>query len=71
MTDRENDNWKTKVLITGGVLGALAGLSTAYLLARAAEEKGSGPPQISTGDSIKMAVAVIGVVRGIAALGDR
>jgi hypothetical protein len=71
MTDRENDNWKTRVLITGGVLGALAGLSTAYLLARAAEEKGNGPPQISTSDGIKMAIAIIGVVRGIAALGDR
>jgi len=71
MTDRENDNWKTRVLITGGVLGALAGLSTAYLLARAAEEKGSGPPQIGTSDGIKMAIAIIGVVRGIAALGDR
>lgn len=64
-------NWRTKTLIIGGVIGALIGISTAYLLARTAEESGGGPPKISTGDAIKSAIGVVGLVRGIAALGDR
>jgi hypothetical protein len=71
MNETSTDNWKTKFLVIGSLLGALTGLGTAYLLARAAEEKGGGPPQITTGDAIKMAVGVFGVARGIAALGDR
>ncbi len=64
-------NWRTKTLIIGGVIGALIGVSTAYLLARTAEESSGGPPKISTGDAIKSAIGIVGLVRGIAALGDR
>ena len=63
-------NWKTKFLIGGAAIGALVGLAAAFLLTRAADERGSGPPQISTGDAMKALLGVIGVVRGIAALGD-
>lgn len=55
----------------GAFIGALVGAGTAYLLARTAEESGGGPPQISTGDAIKSAIGIVGIVRGIAALGDR
>jgi hypothetical protein len=66
-----DDNWKTKTYIVGLVVGALFGAGTAYLLVRTAEESGSGgPPSISTGDFIKSAVGIVGVMRGIAALGD-
>ena len=65
------DNWKNKTLIVGAVVGALVGLGTAYLLARTAEESGSGPPEISTGEAIRTAIGVVGIMRGIAALGDR
>jgi hypothetical protein len=65
------DNWRTKTLVVGAVVGALIGVATAYLLARTAEESGGGPPQISTGDAIKSAVGIVGLVRGIASLGDR
>ena len=65
------DNWKTKTLITGAIVGALVGAGTAYLMARTAEESGGGPPQISTGDAIKSALGIVGLMRGIAALGDR
>lgn len=64
-------NWRTKTLIVGGLIGALIGVSAAYLLARTAEERGGGPPQITTGDAIKSAIGIVGLVRGIAALGDR
>lgn len=64
------NNWKQKALIIGGVLGGTLGLFTAYLLIRTAEEKGNGPPKIETTDAIKIAIATIGAVRGIASLGE-
>lgn len=68
----ESDNsWKTKYILTGTALGALFGLLTAYLLARAAEEKGNGPPQISTTEAIKIGVGLISTMRGIASIGDK
>ena len=67
----ENDqSWKTKTYIIGAVAGALIGLFTAFLLARSSDERGGGPPKVSTGDALKVGVGVIGLVRGIAALGD-
>lgn len=70
MTQTELSAWKVKVLVGGTVVGALLGLGTAYLLSRQAEESGGEPPQISTADAIKASVGIIGLVRGIAALGD-
>lgn len=70
-TNEEASQWRTRVLLIGAGIGAVVGVATAYLLARTAEESGGGPPKISTGDAVKAAVGVIGVVRGIASLGDR
>lgn len=67
----ENNNWKTKTLILGTLIGALVGLGTGYLLTRTAEESGGQPPKITTGDAIKATLGIIGVVRGIVALGNR
>lgn len=68
--EEANNNWKTQTLIIGAVVGALIGLGTGYLLTRTAEESGGQPPKITTGDAFKIALGVIGVVRGIASLGD-
>lgn len=62
--------WKTKLLILGAIVGAVFGVVSAYLLARSAEESRGGPPQVSTGDMVKTAIGVVGVMRGIAALGE-
>ncbi|MFZ0545944.1 MAG: hypothetical protein WAM60_10930 [Candidatus Promineifilaceae bacterium] len=70
MPEQSND-WKIKTLILGTLVGALIGLGTGYLLTRTAEENGGSPPKITTGDAIKASVGIIGVVRGIIALGDR
>lgn len=74
MSDREiltpNENWQNRFLLIGTVLGAAVGAATAYLVIRTAKEKHSGPPKISTGDAVKTAVGVIGLMRGIASLGD-
>lgn len=68
-SETDVDNWKTKTLILGAVLGALLGLGSAYLLVRTAEESGRRP-EVSTGDAIRTGIAIIGLVRGVASLGE-
>lgn len=70
MSETPNPNWKTNLLLVGAIGGALIGAGTAYLLARSAESSKGGPPEISTKDLLGTGIAIIGVIRGIAALGD-
>jgi hypothetical protein len=70
MLESSDNNWKVKTLVGSTVLGAVTGLAAGYLLSRNAEEKASSPPKIKTMDVLRLAITVIGVVRGIAALGD-
>ena len=65
-----SSNWKVQILVAGAVSGALIGLGTGYLLTRTAEESGGMPPKIRTTDGIRIAIGVIGLIRGIIALGD-
>jgi hypothetical protein len=65
-----DSNWKTKAYIIGAVSGAVIGLGAAFFLARSSDERDGGPPHVSTGDVLKVGVGVIGLVRGIAALGN-
>jgi hypothetical protein len=59
-------NWKPKVLIIGGVAGALVGVAAAYLLIqRAGEDK---PPEVTLGEGVKIGVWVLGLLRSIASL---
>ena len=67
----KQENWQAKVLITGGIIGAGIGLLTSWLLIRTSRETRGGPPAITTGDAIKVGMTTIGLVRAIAALGDR
>lgn len=66
-----DENWQMKVLLTGGAVGAAIGLVTSWLLIRTSREVRGGPPAITTGDAIKVGVTIFGLVRAIAALGDR
>lgn len=63
-------NWKIKILVGSTIIGALSGLAAGLLLSRTSDEKGGGPPKIRTADALRLTVGVIGLVRGIAALGD-
>jgi high-affinity Fe2+/Pb2+ permease len=60
------DNWKPKVLIIGGVIGAAVGITAAYLLTQRGGEE--GPPEISAGEGVKLGVLVFGLLRSIANL---
>jgi hypothetical protein len=58
----ENSSWKNKILILGGLIGALLGLAAGFLYVRMAEEAG-GPREVSTGQVVKLAIAALGLVR--------
>ena len=62
---------RARILLTGLGLGALVGLLSSYLYARAAEENADSETveSISTGQALAVLLAVLGVVRQIAALG--
>jgi len=57
-----SNSWKTRVLIAGGLIGALLGLGAGFLYVRVTEETG-GSKKISTGNAVKLAIAALGVVR--------
>ncbi len=65
------EGWEARVLVAGGALGAIIGLLTSWLLIRTSRETRSGSPAITTGDAFKVGITAIGLVRSIAALGDR
>lgn len=66
----QDENWETRVLLIGGVIGLLGGLLSAYLLNRTSREVRGGPPHISSGDALKLGITAIGFVRAIVGLGD-
>ena len=70
MESQEFSNWKKQVLAISGVSGILIGLFTGYLMIRSAEKNQGQPPEIQPTALLGTVIAVIGVIRGIASLGD-
>jgi hypothetical protein len=64
----ESENWKPKVLIIGGALGALIGVGAAYLLIQSQGGE-DGPPEITAGQGVKIGASVIALLRSISTLG--
>jgi hypothetical protein len=62
-------DWRTKVMVVGGILGALAGVGGAYLLIQNAERSGR-QVKVSPGDGVKLGVLLMGLLRQVAELGD-
>ncbi|MEA4906105.1 MAG: hypothetical protein GYA17_21390 [Chloroflexi bacterium] len=63
------NNWKSKTLILGAIIGLVSGLGAAYMLVRRAEDNRT-TPQLSSGDSIKLGLGVLGLMRLVAEMGD-
>ena len=59
-----------KSYVIGGIVGATVGLITAVMLVRTSDKKHAGPPDIEITEVLKISIAAIGLIRGIAALGD-
>ncbi|HEY5669751.1 MAG TPA: hypothetical protein VIS10_07105 [Anaerolineales bacterium] len=67
--EQAGGNWKSKALLAGAVLGAVVGLSAAYLIIQRAERE-DGEVRISPGDGVKLGVLVFGLLRQVAQLGE-
>jgi len=57
-----SENWKTKTLAIGAIIGLAAGLLAAYLMVKKAEQSETRP-QLNAGDGIKIGLGVLGVLR--------
>lgn len=66
-------DWKMKVYVVGLLAGAVFGIVTSYLYARAAEEDTRGdkaePRAPTTGEIVTLGLALLGLVRQISELG--
>ena len=61
--------WKNKALLLGLTLGALSGLGAALLYIRSVEDSGTEEPsKIETGDALKMAISVFGLIKQVSSL---
>ena len=66
--ETQNGNWKTKVIIVGGLLGTLVGVASAYLLIH--NQKEEETLRVTPGEGVKLGVLVLGLLRSIATLGE-
>lgn len=63
-------SWKFRSYVVGALIGLGVGLLAAYFFARVSEENGSdGPAKIKSMDVLKLAVALLSIVRQITDLG--
>ena len=62
------DNWKTKTLLIGAVVGTAIGVLGAFILVQAAD-KAKTQPQLSAGDGVKVGLGVLAVLRLLSDLG--
>jgi hypothetical protein len=62
-------SWMGRVLLIGGVVGALTGLLGAYLLIQRSKNS-TEPPALSAGEGIRLGVLVFGLLRQVSMLGE-
>jgi hypothetical protein len=59
---------KTKALVLGTIIGALAGAASAFLLIKRAESENI-QPKLSPGEGVQLGLGVLGLMRLIAGFG--
>jgi hypothetical protein len=65
-----NNNWQSKVMLIGAIVGAVAGVIGASILIQQAQ-KNNTQPQLTAGDGVKVGLGVLAVLRLLAELGTR
>ncbi len=63
-------NWKTKTLLIGTTVGAVTGLVAAVIIMQRAERNETSP-KLTAGDSVKVGMGVLGVLRMLADMTNR
>jgi hypothetical protein len=61
--------WKTKILISGGLLGTIAGLVAAFLMVKRAETADTRP-QLTASEGVKIGIGVLGLIKVISDFGS-
>lgn len=56
------NNWKSKTLLVGALIGTAAGLLGAYILIQRAEQV-QERPKLSAGDGVKLGLSLLGVLK--------
>lgn len=64
------ENWQSKIMLFGAIIGAVAGVIAAVVLVQSAEKAGTRP-QLSAGDGVKVGLGVLAVMKMMADLGSR
>jgi len=64
----ENSNWKTLVLVIGGVAGLLTGLAAAFILIKK-REASEGQLSINSGEGFKIGMGIVGLLKQISESG--
>jgi hypothetical protein len=65
----EDENWRMQTLAIGAVIGALTGITAAYLFVQRAEREKTRP-KVTPGEGIKLGLLLLGALRQIAQLGE-
>ncbi len=63
-----NNNWQSKVMLIGAIVGAVTGVIGALILIQQAQ-KNNVQPQLTAGDGVKVGLGVLAVLRLLAELG--
>lgn len=63
-------NWKTKTLLIGTTVGAVTGLVAAVIIMQRAERNETSP-RLTAGDSVKVGMGLLGVLRMLADMTNR
>ena len=61
-------DWKTRVFIVGGAVGALVGVGAAYLYVRRIEESGD-EPAMATKDAMSIGFSLVSLLKQISNIG--
>jgi hypothetical protein len=63
-------NYRARVMLIGGLLGALTGLGAAYLFMQSQQRRGAEASSISGGNLVKLGLLLFGLLRSVGDLAD-
>ncbi len=69
MENEIDPNWKMKMMVIGGVVGAVVGVGAAYIYVRKLEESGE-KPSIATKEAVAVGFSLVSLLRQIANMGS-